>query len=159
MRAEPSRRLIGGQAAMQSNRVADPAMGGLKGALSRRVPAIIILLATGSAVVAITAATALPSRLPVPQASPSKNAAPLLNPVSRAPADARRQVEAGGPAARRFTGRVGENLTDSMSAAGVPERQGREYVAVLSRAIPLAQGLSVDDRFDLVVERRPDNSL
>jgi murein DD-endopeptidase MepM/ murein hydrolase activator NlpD len=41
----------------------------------------------------------------------------------------------------------------------VPERQGREYVAVLSRAIPLAQGLSVDDRFDLVVERHADGIL
>ena len=41
----------------------------------------------------------------------------------------------------------------------MPERQGREYVALLARAIPLAQGLSVDDRFDLVVQRAPDGSL
>jgi len=34
----------------------------------------------------------------------------------------------------------------------VPERIGREYVAVLARAIPLAEGLSVEDRFDLVYE-------
>ena len=41
----------------------------------------------------------------------------------------------------------------------MPERQGREYVAVLSHATPLAGGLSVDDRFDLVVQRRADGSL
>ena len=41
----------------------------------------------------------------------------------------------------------------------MPERQGREYVALLARAITLADGLSVDDRFDLVVERAPDGSL
>jgi murein DD-endopeptidase MepM/ murein hydrolase activator NlpD len=37
----------------------------------------------------------------------------------------------------------------------VPDTQGREYVAVLSRAIRLSDGLSVDDRFDLVVEKQP----
>jgi len=41
----------------------------------------------------------------------------------------------------------------------VPEAQGREYVAILAKAIPLAGGLTVDDRFDLVIERRPDGTL
>ena len=41
----------------------------------------------------------------------------------------------------------------------MPERQGRDYVALLGRAIRLADGLSVDDRFDLVVERRDDGTL
>jgi murein DD-endopeptidase MepM/ murein hydrolase activator NlpD len=54
---------------------------------------------------------------------------------------------------------VGADLSKSMSAAGVPEAQGRAYVAVLARAIPLVGGLSVDDRFDLVVERTPDGKL
>jgi murein DD-endopeptidase MepM/ murein hydrolase activator NlpD len=63
------------------------------------------------------------------------------------------------PAVQRFTGRVGPDLSVALKAAGVPESQGREYVALLARAIPLANGLSVDDRFDLVVERRDDNSL
>ena len=40
-----------------------------------------------------------------------------------------------------------------------PSAQGRDYVALLARAIPLADGLSVDDRFDLVLERKPDGSL
>jgi murein DD-endopeptidase MepM/ murein hydrolase activator NlpD len=63
------------------------------------------------------------------------------------------------PAARRFTGIVGANLSDALLRAGVPERQGREYVALLARAIRLADGLSVADRFDLVVERRDDGTL
>jgi murein DD-endopeptidase MepM/ murein hydrolase activator NlpD len=61
------------------------------------------------------------------------------------------------PASQRFTGRVGTNLTDSLRAAGVPELQGREYVAILGRAIRLADGLSVDDKFDLVLLRDPDS--
>ena len=35
----------------------------------------------------------------------------------------------------------------------MPERQGREYVAILRKAIPLEGGLSVEDKFDLVIER------
>lgn len=57
---------------------------------------------------------------------------------------------------QRFTGRVGENLSQSLRATGVPEVQGREYVAILGRAIRLADGLTVDDRFDLVLLRDPD---
>jgi murein DD-endopeptidase MepM/ murein hydrolase activator NlpD len=63
------------------------------------------------------------------------------------------------PYARRFTGLVGPDLSKSLEAAGVPAEQGREYVAILARAIPLADGLSVDDKFDLVLEREPDGSL
>lgn len=58
--------------------------------------------------------------------------------------------------AHRFTGKVGTNLTNSLIAAGVPERQGREYISVLSRAIDLRDGLSVDDKFDLIIEHLPD---
>jgi murein DD-endopeptidase MepM/ murein hydrolase activator NlpD len=59
----------------------------------------------------------------------------------------------------RFTGLVGNDLTQSLEAAGVPAEQGREYVAVLARAIRLDGGLSVADRFDLVVEKRADGSF
>jgi murein DD-endopeptidase MepM/ murein hydrolase activator NlpD len=61
--------------------------------------------------------------------------------------------------AQRFTGRVGNDLSASLAAAGVPERQGRDYVAVLARAIELANGISVDDKFDLVVQRMPDGAF
>jgi murein DD-endopeptidase MepM/ murein hydrolase activator NlpD len=63
------------------------------------------------------------------------------------------------PDSQRFSGRVESDLTQSLSAAGVPEQQGREYVGILGKAIRLADGLSVDDRFDLVIERTPDGKL
>lgn len=83
-------------------------------------------------------------------------ARPLAAPLARPPQPAPPEGEV---AARRFTGRVGNNLTDSLLAAGVPETQGRQYIAVLGRAIQLANGLSVDDKFDLVLERLPDGRL
>jgi murein DD-endopeptidase MepM/ murein hydrolase activator NlpD len=60
---------------------------------------------------------------------------------------------------RRFSGFIGQDLSRALMRAGVPESQGREYVALLARAIPLANGLSVGDRFDLVLQRNPDGSL
>lgn len=60
---------------------------------------------------------------------------------------------------KRFTGRVGQNLTDSLRANGVPDLQGRQYVGVLARAIELQGGLSVDDRFDLILQRGPNGKL
>jgi murein DD-endopeptidase MepM/ murein hydrolase activator NlpD len=113
-----------------------------------------------SVIVAITAAAALPSIRhgaveaavnpvqPVPRQTSSSSAPP--QPVS-AP-----ETEVG---SQRFSGRVGEDLTRSLIAAGVPERQGREYVYLLGKAIRLADGLSVEDKFDLVIERRPDGTL
>lgn len=59
----------------------------------------------------------------------------------------------------RASGRIGSNLTDALKKANVPERIGREYVAVLIRAIPLANGLSVEDKFDLVYEPGPKGRL
>jgi murein DD-endopeptidase MepM/ murein hydrolase activator NlpD len=55
----------------------------------------------------------------------------------------------------RFTGKVGANLTEALRASGVPDRQGREYVATLRHAIQLDDGLSVQDRFDLIIAREP----
>jgi murein DD-endopeptidase MepM/ murein hydrolase activator NlpD len=52
----------------------------------------------------------------------------------------------------RASGRVGPDLTLALQKAGVPDSIGREYVRVLGRAIRLADGLSVEDRFDLVYE-------
>jgi murein DD-endopeptidase MepM/ murein hydrolase activator NlpD len=63
------------------------------------------------------------------------------------------------PTIRRFTGQVGGDLSRSLVAAGVPETQGREYVWLLGKATHISDGLSVDDRFDLVLQRNPDGSL
>lgn len=54
----------------------------------------------------------------------------------------------------RITGSVGRDLTHSLQALGVPQMQGREYVVALATAIKLDGGLSVEDRFDLVILKR-----
>ena len=102
-----------------------------------------------------TAATALPLKA---EAAPVRQIAPEArpSPASYATRPATATHEDG---ARRFTGRVGENLSESLLAAGVPERQGRDYVAILGRAIQLAGGLGVDDKFDVVIQVQPDGKL
>ena len=108
------------------------------------------------AIAAMTAATALPShRAPATTVSTSPAPPPANRPATTQASSA---AETDVPA-QRFTGRVGEDLSKSLLAAGVPEAQGREYVAILARAIQLADGLSVDDRFDLVIERGPGGKL
>jgi murein DD-endopeptidase MepM/ murein hydrolase activator NlpD len=129
-------------------------------ARSARVPVTILAVST---MAVITGATALPWRGPIAEAAtaPARNALPVPR-SGAAAASPSTQVDAAVDAdahAQRFTGRVGENFSKSLQTAGVPERQGREYVAVLGRAIQLADGLSVDDRFDLVIERTDDGGL
>jgi murein DD-endopeptidase MepM/ murein hydrolase activator NlpD len=114
----------------------------------------------GSAVLLAVAAFAVAS----PRAERGLHAASLKAPPAQAPTAPlvrvpERNATVHPPAVQRFTGRVGPDLSVALQTAGVPESQGRQYVALLARAIPLANGLSVDDRFDLVVERRDDNSL
>jgi len=114
---------------------------------------------TAFALLAITAATALPSSAPparAAEAPPPKQHALVAVAQRTLTAAADSSTE---PGVRRFTGTVGPDLSASMKAAGVPEAQGREYVALLSRAIQLANGLSVDDKFDLVIIRNPDGSM
>jgi murein DD-endopeptidase MepM/ murein hydrolase activator NlpD len=116
-------------------------------------------LLAASALVAITAATALPSAGPSTRAT----AAPPVQPARYVGATAQ-PTSAVPPAAAdadisRFTGVVGPDLSRALTAAGVPETQGREYVALLNRAIRLSDGLSVADRFDLVLLRNRDGSL
>lgn len=121
-------------------------------------PALLPLVIGGAvvAVIAVTAAVALPTgsapvAAPVPVPAVVRGAAPLTAAAAPKPAA---ELDT-----RRFSGRVGPDLTQSLEAAGVPQLQGREYVGVLARAIHLADGLSVDDRFDLVVEKSPDGTF
>jgi len=111
------------------------------------------------ALLAITAATALPSSAPPIRDAATPAPAPhmLVSVAQRTLAAA--TADSADAGVRRFTGTVGPDLSASMKAAGVPELQGREYVALLGRAIQLANGLSVDDKFDLVIERNSDGSL
>ena len=111
-----------------------------------------------SAVIAITAATALPSLTPASRAVAAPQPQPPLS-VQPSTKSAGTSATESDPTIRRFTGQVGPDLSQALATAGVPERQGREYVALLARAIPLAEGLSVDDRFDLVVQRNPEGTF
>lgn len=120
-----------------------------------RARAVLVVASVGSAILAITAATALPSR---PPAAGPHLATPAMQ-TSKAPAPVAHRRDDAEVSAQRFTGTVGPNLTASLIKAGVPEMQGRQYVAILSRAIKLADGLSVDDRFDLVIQREPGGKL
>lgn len=123
--------------------------------------------ALGSAIVIFSVIVGHATGLPVASAGSVKaqvNAVPQIAYVGGTPAEAQPAAAPHGDIAaeadaQRFTGRVGPDLTAALRGAGVPDAQGREYVAVLTRAIPLASELSVDDRFDLVIERREDGSL
>jgi murein DD-endopeptidase MepM/ murein hydrolase activator NlpD len=124
-----------------------------------------------SALLAITAATALPSRPPSsrpvasPDLGPTSHQKTLIGIAQRTLAATSTEAASADAASdstiRRFTGRVGADLSASLAAAGVPERQGREYVWLLGKAIHIQDGgLSVDDRFDLIIQRDPrDGSL
>jgi murein DD-endopeptidase MepM/ murein hydrolase activator NlpD len=116
--------------------------------------------AGGAAIMLMAAVTAMPSSRPENGVHAATLAASLPTVVVAAAGAANPLREAQGQAGvQRFTGRVGPDLSQALQAAGVPERQGREYVAILARAIPLANGLSVDDRFDLVIQRSDDGGF
>ena len=122
--------------------------------LGWRAPAACVTIALAS--VAVSAASGLPGEgTPVATAAPSPAAVTYSAPESLVQPVA----DEAAPGARRFEGRIGSNLTDALKTAGVPDAQGREYVATLARAISLTDGLSVDDKFDLVVERGADGAF
>ena len=125
-------------------------------ALRVRLPATrrALPLALGSvtaAILAVTAAWALegPATVRAAPAAPAPKYAGSST-QAQAPAPAPDDGE------QRYTGRVGEDLSQSLLAAGVPERQGREYVWLLGKAFNLAGGLSVDDKFDLIILKGED---
>ena len=53
---------------------------------------------------------------------------------------------------RRLTGVAGTNLNAALAAAGVPERIAQDYFRAIGGKIRLADGISIADRFDLVVD-------
>jgi murein DD-endopeptidase MepM/ murein hydrolase activator NlpD len=105
------------------------------------------------AIIAIVAATAPASsaRSELPAAAPRPLLAAYAGGIAPQP-----MAAAEDPNEIRFAGKVGADLSRSLEAAGVPERQGREYVWLLGKAISLVDGISVEDRFDLVIERGAD---
>jgi murein DD-endopeptidase MepM/ murein hydrolase activator NlpD len=111
--------------------------------LGRRVA----LFGGASAFVIVAVAAAVS---PSPAANAPPTAAVMLQPRQVAqPAQPQPEPQ---PEYVRATGRIGVDLTAALLNARVPDPIGREYVRVLARAIPLAEGLSVEDKFDLVYE-------
>ena len=53
----------------------------------------------------------------------------------------------------RLTGIAGTDLNRAMAGAGISDRLAQDYLRALSTRIRLADGISVQDRFDLVVLR------
>ena len=118
--------------------------------------------ALGSAIVIFGTIVSHATGLPTSSAGSVEahvNAAPPIAYVGGAATNLAHGGDLDQPDARRFSGRIGADLTAALREAGVPEAQGREYVSVLARAIPLANELSVEDRFDLVIERLEDGTL
>ena len=113
--------------------------------MQKRTVNRVALIGAASAVAVIALAAFSPS--PASVARPAQAA-----PVQPQQAPRAIAAQAADPAYVRASGRIGADLTAALQDAAVPERIGREYVRVLTRALPLANGLSVEDRFDLVYE-------
>jgi len=99
-------------------------------------------------------ATRLPASSPPAANSPQMQRLAMPAPAPRAQTSSQIKpaAQATDPEYIRASGRLGPDLTRALQQAGVPDSIGREYVRILARAIPLSDGLSVEDRFDLVYE-------
>jgi murein DD-endopeptidase MepM/ murein hydrolase activator NlpD len=118
-----------------------------------------LALVGGASAFAVIAVVMAISPSPAAHPSPARS---LLQPRLVVPASAPVAAPAAAvedPNYIRASGRIGSNLTAALEQARVPERIGREYVGVLARAIRLADGLSVEDKFDLVYEPGPKGRL
>ncbi|MCL6684496.1 M23 family metallopeptidase [Sphingomonas alba] len=56
------------------------------------------------------------------------------------------------PGPKRINGLAGTNLNQAMAAAGVPNAVAQDYLRAISSRIALANGISVEDRFDIVID-------
>ena len=113
-----------------------------------------IALAGGGTLAAVVAVAAAVSASPAANSTPAQaslEAKPKLH-YTGGPAHPAAPRAADSSDYVRASGKIGQDLTAALQKAAVPERVGREYVRVLTRAIPLADGLSVEDTFDLVYE-------
>ena len=59
---------------------------------------------------------------------------------------------------KRIAGIAGQDLNASLRAAGVPESASADYVRAIATRIDLARGISIIDRFDLVIAHRRSSS-
>jgi murein DD-endopeptidase MepM/ murein hydrolase activator NlpD len=105
----------------------------------------VTLAARGPAVAAASTTVPVEGPAPIPPA-PIAAAAPA--PIATPPAQST-------PGPVRLTGLAGDNLNLAMTRAGVSAPMARDYLQALASRIRLADGISVADRFDLVVDRSP----
>ena len=116
------------------------------GAVSALVAAAVGASAIGSPPAALASAQGGTQ----PQAAAIQAAAPAPAPAPSAEPEAAPQpANEGGPV--RLTGLAGANLNLAMEQAGVPGPIAAEYLRALATQIRLADGISVADRFDLVM--------
>lgn len=122
-----------------------------------------LLLACGLAfMVGIAAGGVAKGFVPHAPSASAQRAAPLVT-VERIdslpiqPARAAPPVAASGTddmTPQRITGIAGEDLDASLRAAGVPAPASADYLRALATRIDLARGISIIDRFDLVIAHR-----
>ena len=137
-------------------READVEPDGSRRRLRLRLLAALALVPTGCAALAI-ATLGSPSAQAISTGRASAAVVAPLPPA--APTSTMGDAAAEEPGSVRFTGKVGQDLTRSLQGVGVPEAQGRQYIAALATAIRLQGGLSVDDKFDLVILKGGDGAL
>ena len=119
----------------------------------------------GSATLAVAIAVAASANGSVPDVPATEWQNLVIRPISQGsvsgqPAGPAATVEAvapaqpeavGGPS--RMTGLAGTDLNRAMADAGVPAAIAQDYLRALATRIRLADGISVEDRFDLVVDQ------
>ena len=115
------------------------------GAVTALVAVAIAASAIGSAPAALAFAQSEPGERPSPVTVPPAAEAAKVEPAAGEPQAASET----GPA--RLTGLAGADLNLAMAEAGVPGAVAAEYLRALATQIRLADGISVHDRFDLVV--------
>lgn len=125
-----------------------------------RQPAWVVAFGAASVLVAIALAAAAARGAPGqlrPALDPPQD---IANPVQYAPA-AEDPPPAPNAASEpiRITGTAGTNLNQALTAAGVSEPVAQDYLRALAGRIKLADGISIADRFDLVVEPGPAGRL
>jgi murein DD-endopeptidase MepM/ murein hydrolase activator NlpD len=127
-----------------------PATAQLLGAASLLMAVIFAGAAASGSVVESGEAPAVTATIPPPEPAPAPSTP--IAPTAAAP-------EKAAPGPVRLTGLAGGNLNRALAEAGVSAPMAQDYLSALSGRIRLADGISVADRFDLVIERGPRERL
>ena len=112
---------------------------------------VVVAAAAAAARGSVTEAAAAPI-VAVESRTPSQPVAALPTPSAAAA-----EEPASGPV--RLTGVAGDNLNRALSEAGVSSAMAQDYLRAIAGRIRLTDGISVADRFDLVIDRGPSERL